>query len=75
MVTSNPYTVPGYLASVLALLADYTNDPLPISHGLVKLFAEFKRTHKDNWTEVQEKFSEEDLDKISAVVYTPSYIG
>jgi len=75
MVSSYPYSLPNVLPSLLAFLSDYVYEPLPISQGLFKLFAEFKRTHKDNWDEFQTKFTEEELEKVNGVVFTPSYIA
>merc|ERR1719150_2575238 len=67
-VTSHPYDVPDFLPSILAYLArNHMGDPTAIKGPLKRLFAEFKRTHKDEWYVVQEKASEEDLEAINDV--------
>jgi len=74
-VTLEPYDVPEHLPSVLAFLADHVNDPAPIRGPLRTLFAEFKRTHKDEWHIFKEKFTEDELEALNAVVFAPTYFA
>merc|ERR1719223_1495185 len=75
MVSTCPYTVPDHLPAVLAFLTDYAKDPAPVKKHLQHLFAEFRRTHRDEWPIFKEKFTEEQLDAISTMQMAPSYFA
>lgn len=73
MVTSSPYSVPKWLPSVLVALSGCVNDPPPISTGVRKLFADFMRTHRDEWQTHKLAFTAEELDIVSELTVSPSY--
>ena len=72
---SQPYSLPDWLPSVLALLAKHVDDPNPIKQDVKNVFSEFHRTHKDDWDKFKEKFSEEELGAVDGVAYAPSYFA
>lgn len=73
MVTSSPYSVPEWLPSVLVALSGCMNDPAPISTGVRKLFADFMRTHRDEWQTHKLAFTADELDIVSELTVSPSY--
>lgn len=46
LVLSQPYSVPGWMPSLLVELAAHAADPHPISETVRTSFAEFWRTHQ-----------------------------
>jgi hypothetical protein len=75
IVNSHPYTCPEYLCPVLGFLARKSTDPHPVGSMVVKVFANFKVSHKDEWEKQKLLFSEEDLDAVNAVGFTASYFA
>lgn len=73
MITSSPYSVPEWMPSVLVALSGCVNDPPPISTGVRKLFADFMRTHRDEWQMHKLSFSEDELEIVSELLVSPSY--
>lgn len=73
MITSNPYSVPPWMPTVLVALSGCVNDPPPISTGVRKLFADFMRTHRDEWATHKLAFTPDELDTVSEVLVSPSY--
>ncbi|CDF36742.1 unnamed protein product [Chondrus crispus] len=73
MITSNPYSVPQWMPAVLVALSSCVNDPPPISTGVRKLFADFMRTHRDEWSTHKLAFAPDELDIVSEVLVSPSY--
>jgi hypothetical protein len=74
MVACHPFDLPEFLPSVLAKLSDHAFDPSPIKGPVRALFAEFKRTHKDQWhTKFKHAFSDEELEKVNGVDFGASY--
>lgn len=73
MVTSSPYSVPNWLPSVLVALSGCVNDPPPISTGVRELFADFMRTHRDEWQTHKQAFTPDELDIVSELMISPSY--
>lgn len=73
MVISCPYTVPTWMPEVLVDLSGSVNDPPPISTDVRKLFADFMRTHRDEWQTHKEKFTADQLEIVSELTVSPSY--
>eukprot|EP00173_Palmaria_palmata_P002970 Plantae.Rhodophyta-Palmaria_palmata.ctg3089.p1 GENE.Plantae.Rhodophyta-Palmaria_palmata.ctg3089~~Plantae.Rhodophyta-Palmaria_palmata.ctg3089.p1 ORF type:complete len:458 (+),score=99.71 Plantae.Rhodophyta-Palmaria_palmata.ctg3089:144-1376(+) len=73
MVAASPYNVPEWLPSVLVALTDCINDPPPISTATQKIFADFMRTHRDEWQTHKLAFSEDELERVSELMISPSY--
>lgn len=73
MITSSPYSVPKWMPSVLVALSGCVNDPPPISTGVRKLFADFMRTHRDEWQTHKLAFTPDELDIVSELLVSPSY--
>jgi proteasome activator subunit 4 len=73
MVMSCPYHVPPWMPAVLVTLSSCINDPPPISASTRKVFAEFMRTHRDEWSVHKRAFSEDELECVSELMVSPSY--
>lgn len=73
MIMANPYDVPHWMPSVLVILADCINDPQPISTSVKRIFADFMRTHRDEWQSHKLAFTEEQLERVSELLVSPSY--
>lgn len=72
-VISSPYSVPEWMPKVLVALSNCVNDPPPISTSVKKLFADFMRTHRDEWQMHKKAFTEDELDIVSELLVSPSY--
>ena len=68
-----PYDVPSWLPGVLELLATFHSEPQPIKGAVSQAFADFKRTHQDNWASHRERFTVEQQDLISDMLVSPSF--
>ncbi len=73
VVVSSPYTVPAWMPGVLVALSNCINDPQPISTSVKSLFADFMRTHRDEWTEHKAAFTSEELEIVLELLVSPSY--
>ena len=73
LVSLAPYDVPCWLPALLERLAGYFNAPQPIKGVVTKAFADFKRTHQDNWASHRERFTAEQQDLISDLLVMPSF--
>eukprot|EP00188_Purpureofilum_apyrenoidigerum_P001257 Plantae.Rhodophyta-Purpureofilum_apyrenoidigerum.ctg16751.p1 GENE.Plantae.Rhodophyta-Purpureofilum_apyrenoidigerum.ctg16751~~Plantae.Rhodophyta-Purpureofilum_apyrenoidigerum.ctg16751.p1 ORF type:complete len:889 (-),score=150.35 Plantae.Rhodophyta-Purpureofilum_apyrenoidigerum.ctg16751:176-2476(-) len=73
MVMSSPYSVPPWMPEVLVALTRCIEDPPPISTSARKLFAEFWRTHRDEWHNLRHEFGEDELELVSELLISPSY--
>lgn len=73
MVISSPYSVPSWMPSVLVALTRCIEDTPPIAKSAKKLFADFWRTHRDEWQKFKHAFTEEQLDSVSELLISPSY--
>ncbi|KAI0566264.1 Proteasome activator complex subunit 4 [Gracilaria domingensis] len=73
MVISSPYTVPSWMPKVLVELSSCVNDPPPISTDVRKLFADFMRTHRDEWQLHKQAFTADELEIVSELTISPSY--
>ena len=68
-----PYDVPAWLPAVVELLASFHAEPQPIKGAVSQAFADFKRTHQDNWASHRERFTPEQQDLISDMLVSPSF--
>eukprot|EP00184_Porphyridium_aerugineum_P000329 CAMPEP_0184699828 /NCGR_PEP_ID=MMETSP0313-20130426/5939_1 /TAXON_ID=2792 /ORGANISM="Porphyridium aerugineum, Strain SAG 1380-2" /LENGTH=2155 /DNA_ID=CAMNT_0027158957 /DNA_START=349 /DNA_END=6816 /DNA_ORIENTATION=- len=73
LVMSQPYEIPDWMPNVLMELAKCINNPAPISASVRNLFAEFWRTHRDEWQSHKSKFNEEEREVVSELLISPSY--
>lgn len=73
MIMSAPYDIPPWMPSVLVALTDCINDPPPISTSTKTIFADFMRTHRDEWQAHKLAFSEDELERVSDLMVSPSY--
>ena len=73
LVMLAPYDVPSWLPEVIELLAAFHNEPQPIKGCVSQAFADFKRTHQDNWAAHRERFTPEQQDLISDMLVSPSF--
>lgn len=73
MIVSSPYTIPPWMPSVLVGLSGCVNDGPPISTGVRKLFADFMRTHRDEWAMHKLAFTQDELEIVSELMVSPSY--
>lgn len=68
-----PYDVPAWLPEVLELLGSFHTEPQPIKQTVSKAFADFKRTHQDDWASHRERFTPEQQDLIADMLVSPSF--
>jgi len=73
LVMLAPYGVPGWLPEVLELLAAFFKEPQPIKRTVTKTFADFKRTHQDNWSAHKARFTSEQQEIIMDMLDPPSF--
>ena len=73
LVSLAPYSVPCWLPALLERLAAYFNAPQPIKGVVTKAFADFKRTHQDNWAAHKERLTYEQQELISDMLISPSF--
>ena len=60
-------------SQVIELLASFHAEPQPIKATVSQAFADFKRTHQDNWASHRERFTPEQQDLISDMLVSPSF--
>jgi hypothetical protein len=75
LIAAHPYDLPSHLPNLLDALTKLVNSPQPISTSIRKGFAEFVRTHSDEWSRFKLQFTEEQLDAINAVNSAPTYFA
>lgn len=69
----HPFDTPRVVPAALSALARLSGDPPP-TPGLVRhAFAEFKRTHQDNWERHRAAFDAEQLADLTDLLVSPSY--
>ena len=73
LVMLEPYEVPGWLPPVLEKLSSFFREPQPIKGAVSRTFADFKRTHQDNWAAHKLRFTSEQQDIISDMLDPPSF--
>jgi proteasome activator subunit 4 len=73
LILAFPYDMPNWMTSLLVEMAGCFNEPGVISSSVMSVFREFKRTHMDNWEGEKTKFTEEELEAISDLLYSPGY--
>ncbi|KAJ3037851.1 hypothetical protein HDV00_001266 [Rhizophlyctis rosea] len=73
LIQAFPYEVPKWMPETLVILAKCVSDPNPIAPTVSKTFADFRRTHQDNWHEDMREFTEDQLYLLSDLLISPSY--
>lgn len=73
LVRSNPYSVPSWMPAILVALSNCVNDPPPISTTVKSLFADFMRTHRDEWQDHKQAFTDHELEIVLDLLVSPSY--
>lgn len=73
LILAFPYDILDWMPESLVILAHYVSYVSPIGPEVKKIFAEFRRTHQDNWQEDKNKFSEDQLYELSDLLISPSY--
>lgn len=73
VILSSPYDLPVWLPSSLTSLGGNEGLHMGIGDTVMKTFAEFKRTHQDNWEVHRQKFTQEQLDIVNGMLVSPSY--
>ncbi|KAJ3013403.1 hypothetical protein HKX48_005762 [Thoreauomyces humboldtii] len=73
LVQAFPYDIPTWMPDVLVGLSRCVGDPVPIGPSVQKTFADFRRTHQDNWTEDMRSFSPDQMEALSDLLISPSY--
>ncbi|KAH6565148.1 hypothetical protein BASA60_010024 [Batrachochytrium salamandrivorans] len=72
-VTAFPYNVPLWMPDILVVLSTCISDSAPSRATVSKTFADFKRTHHDNWEMDKQMFSEDQLTILSDLLISPGY--
>jgi len=74
-VLSHPYDVPSWMPEVMEALSFAALEPSSIKQATQKIFAEFKKTHQDTWSQTRAAFTHEQWENISiGLELAPSYI-
>eukprot|EP01117_Protostelium_nocturnum_P014203 TRINITY_DN5382_c0_g1_i1.p1 TRINITY_DN5382_c0_g1~~TRINITY_DN5382_c0_g1_i1.p1 ORF type:complete len:1737 (-),score=731.81 TRINITY_DN5382_c0_g1_i1:169-5379(-) len=74
LVLSCPYDVPKWMPELLSDLSTHINDPMPLKETVRSTFAEFWRTHLDEWeVNFKDRFTQNQLDNISGTQHTQNY--
>ncbi|KAI9335160.1 hypothetical protein BDR26DRAFT_936675 [Obelidium mucronatum] len=74
LILAFPYDVPSWMPAVLITLSSCISDQAPIGETVAKTFADFRRTHQDNWKEEGSKaFTEDQLSILSDLLISSSY--
>ncbi|KAK6098331.1 Proteasome activator BLM10 [Batrachochytrium dendrobatidis] len=73
LVQAFPYHAPEWMPNILVVLSTCISDSAPIRTTVSKTFADFKRTHQDNWMQDKLVFTEEQLTVLSDLLISPSY--
>lgn len=73
LILAFPYEILDWMPDSLVTLSRYVSYASPIGPEVKKIFAEFRRTHQDNWQEDKTKFSEDQLYELSDLLISPSY--
>ncbi|KAJ3175354.1 hypothetical protein HDU87_006306 [Geranomyces variabilis] len=73
LVQAFPYDVPPWMPDVLVALAKCVGDSVPIGPSVSKTFADFRRTHQDNWQTHLTAFDEDQRELLADLLISPSY--
>lgn len=73
LILAFPYEIVDWMPESLVALSHCVSYVSPIGPEVKKIFAEFRRTHQDNWQEDKTKFSEDQLYELSDLLISPSY--
>lgn len=75
LIGACPYDIPEWLPDVLATVAQHSSDPNPIRDTIKATFAEFWRTHQDDFWKHKDLFTEDQLNAIDGMSISPSYFA
>mmetsp|Transcript_20084 Transcript_20084/g.64015 ORF Transcript_20084/g.64015 Transcript_20084/m.64015 type:complete len:547 (-) Transcript_20084:339-1979(-) len=73
LVALAPYDVPSWLPEVLERLARHAQQPQPIKAAVSRVFADFKRTHQDNWAASRKQLTPEQLEMLADAEQPPHW--
>lgn len=73
LINAYPYEVVEWMPKILMKFCESISNPEPISATIKLCFANFKRTHEDNWHEDVKMFTEEESNALNELLPTPSY--
>lgn len=73
VVRSSPYDVAPWLPAALRSLSLLSSGAPPVSTTVSKAFADFKKTHADNWHVCKEQLGQDLLDVISGLTSSAGY--
>eukprot|EP01080_Neovahlkampfia_damariscottae_P012166 gene12166-5656_t len=74
IISAYPYSIPDFLPKVIVKLTSYANYRVPISTTAKQTFADFWKTHQDNWNYgFKEKFTDDELYAISQLKGSNQY--
>jgi proteasome activator subunit 4 len=73
LILAFPYEIMDWMPESLVILSNCVSYISPIGPEVKKIFAEFRRTHQDNWQEDKTKFTEDQLYDLSDLLISPSY--
>lgn len=68
-----PYAVPAWMPAALVALSTHISDPDPIGPTVKVSMSEFWRTHRDNWADMRQLFTEDQLLVLTDLLISPSY--
>ena len=68
-----PYDIPPWLPRRDRAARAFVAAPQPIKGTVTKAFADFKRTHQDDWAAQREKLTPEQQELISDTLISPSF--
>lgn len=61
------------MPNIVHKLCRHVNDVAPICTTVKKAFAEFKRTHQDDWEQHKLKFTRDQLTDLTELLVSPHY--
>jgi len=73
LVLSTPYEIPEWLPSLLYDLSNHASAPNPVRETVKRVFGEFWRTHRDQWSVHKTKFNDDQLTAIQEIVSPSTY--
>eukprot|EP00761_Pharyngomonas_kirbyi_P010507 gb/GECH01010527.1/.p1 GENE.gb/GECH01010527.1/~~gb/GECH01010527.1/.p1 ORF type:complete len:1763 (+),score=293.08 gb/GECH01010527.1/:1-5289(+) len=73
IVLAHPYDIPSFMPDVLVRLAQHVDDGEPIKTTVHSTFSEFWKSHQDTWHIDKEKFTSEQLHKLTELIVSPTY--
>jgi proteasome activator subunit 4 len=74
IISAYPYSIPDFLPKVIFKLTSYANYRVPIGTSAKECFADFWKTHQDNWNnEFKHKFTDDELYAITQLKGSNQY--